>query len=120
MGLDCSLNRAMFCLIFLDTFTDQNKDVTVNGASLIISNEAEFLQHLFLNSDGNTFDSHKITYNKTISKGVVLIISPLFKRLFRRSSYLHYNQYKHCGFVSISLQLDWFEVTQTTVTCLNW
>nr|DAL77431.1 MAG TPA: hypothetical protein [Caudoviricetes sp.] len=35
--------------------------MTVNGASLIISNEAEFLQHLFLNSDGNTFDSHKIT-----------------------------------------------------------
>ena len=57
---------------------------------------------------------------KTISKGVVFIISPLFKRLFRRSSYLRYNQYKHCGFVSIVLQFDWFEVTQTTVTCLNW
>ena len=57
---------------------------------------------------------------KTISKGVVFIISPSLTRLYRRSSYLRYNQYKHCGFVSILLQLDWFEVTQTTVTCLNW
>lgn len=43
-----------------------------------------------------------------------------FKRLFRRSSYLRYNQYTHCGSVSVSLQLDWSEVTQTTVNCLNW
>lgn len=57
---------------------------------------------------------------KTISKGVVFIISPSLTRLYRRSSYLRYNQYKHCGFASILLQLDWFEVTQTTVTCLNW
>ena len=57
---------------------------------------------------------------KTISKGVVFIISPLLNRLFRRSSYLRYNQYKHCGFVSIYLQLDWLGVTQTTVACLNW
>jgi len=40
--------------------------------------------------------------------------------LYRRSSYLRYNQNKHCGFVSMFLQHDWFEVTQTTVTCLNW
>jgi len=45
---------------------------------------------------------------------MVFIISPLLKRLYRRSSYLRYNQYKHCG--SILLQHDWFEVTQTTVT----
>ena len=57
---------------------------------------------------------------KTISKGVVFIISPLLKRLYRRRSYLRYNQYKHCGFVFHNIQLDWSEVTQTTVTCLNW
>jgi len=57
---------------------------------------------------------------KTISKGVVFIISPFLKMLCGRSSYLRYNQHKHCGFVSISLQLDCSEVTQTTVTCLNW
>ena len=45
---------------------------------------------------------------KTISKGVVLIISPSFKKLYRRSSYLPYNQNKHCGFVSIRLQLRLF------------
>ena len=57
---------------------------------------------------------------KTISKGVVLIISPFLKKLYCRSSYLLYNQNKHCGFVSIKLQHDCSEVTQTTVTCLNW
>ena len=57
---------------------------------------------------------------KTISKGVVLIISPSLKKLYCRSSYLLYNQYKHCGFVSMLLQLDCFEVTQTAVVCLNW
>ena len=57
---------------------------------------------------------------KAISKEVVFIISPFLIRLYRRSSYLRYNQYKHCGFVSIKLQHDCLEVTQTTVTCLNW
>ena len=42
---------------------------------------------------------------KAISKEVVFIISPFLIRLYRRSSYLRYNQYKHCGFVSIVLQL---------------
>ena len=41
---------------------------------------------------------------KTISKGVVLIISPFLKKLYCRSSCLLYNQNKHCGFVSIKLQ----------------
>ena len=45
---------------------------------------------------------------KTISKGVVLIISPFLKKLYCRSSYLLYNQNKHCGFVSIALQLRLF------------
>ena len=57
---------------------------------------------------------------KTISKGVVFIISPSSKRLHRRSSYLRYNQYKHCGFVAKVIRLDRLEVSQTTVTCLNW
>lgn len=57
---------------------------------------------------------------KAISKEVVFIISPFLIRLYRRSSYLRYNQYKHCGFVSIKLQHDCLGVTQTTVTCLNW
>ena len=55
---------------------------------------------------------------KAISKEVVFIISPFLIRLYRRSSYLRYNQYKH--FVSIKLQHDCLGVTQTTVTCLNW
>lgn len=45
---------------------------------------------------------------KAISKGVVLIISPFLEKLYRRSSYLLYNQNKHCGFVSIELQLRLF------------
>jgi len=31
-------------------------------------------------------------------------ISPFLKKLYCRSSYLLYNQNKHCGFVSIKLQ----------------
>ncbi|MBO5015703.1 MAG: hypothetical protein J6C92_07825, partial [Bacteroidaceae bacterium] len=42
---------------------------------------------------------------KTITKGVVLIISPSFKKLYCRSSYLLYNQNRHCGFVFHMLQL---------------
>lgn len=45
---------------------------------------------------------------KTISKGVVLIISPFLKKLYCRNSYLLYNQNKHCGFVSIMLRLRLF------------
>ena len=45
---------------------------------------------------------------KTISRGVVLIISPSLKKLYCRSSYLLYNQNKHCGFVIWSLQLRLF------------
>ena len=39
--------------------------------------------------------------------------------MYCRSSYLRYNQYKHCGFVSIFLQLDWSEVTQTSGNILS-
>ena len=35
---------------------------------------------------------HKARIIKTISKGVVLIISPFLKKLYCRSSYLLYNQ----------------------------
>lgn len=48
---------------------------------------------------------HKARIIKTISKGVVLIISPFLKKLYCRSSYLLYNQNKHCGFVSHKLRL---------------
>ena len=54
---------------------------------------------------------------KSISKAVFHYLS--ITRLLRRCSYLRYNQNKHCGFVSIFLQHYRFEVTQTTVTCLN-
>ena len=63
---------------------------------------------------------HNTRIMKAISKEVAFIISPFLIRLYRRSSYLRYNQYKHCGFVSIKLQHDCLGVTQTTVTCLNW
>ena len=45
---------------------------------------------------------------KTILKGVVLIISPFLEKLYCRSSYLLYNQNKHCGFVIWLLQLRLF------------
>ena len=48
---------------------------------------------------------HKARIIKTISKGVVLIISPFLKKLYCRSNYLLYNQDKHCGFVSHKLRL---------------
>ncbi len=67
-----------------------------------------------------TFTQKSSRIMKAISKEVVFIISPFLIRLYRRSSYLRYNQYKHCGFVSIKLQHDCLGVTQTTVTCLNW
>ena len=38
-----------------------------------------------------------------LSEEVVFIISPFLIWLYLRSSYLRYNQYKHCGFVSIVL-----------------
>ena len=50
-------------------------------------------------------DRIKARIIKTISKGVFLIISPFHKKLYCRSSYLLYNQNKHCGFVPIKLQL---------------
>ena len=63
---------------------------------------------------------HKSHIIKTISKGVVLIISPFLKKLYCRSSYLLYNQNKHFGFVIFIYGLDCLEVTQTAVVCLNW
>ena len=50
------------------------------------------------------FFFHVARIIKTISKGVVLIISPFLEKLYCRSSYLLYNQNKHCGFVSHTLQ----------------
>ena len=48
-------------------------------------------------------------------------MSPFLKKLlYCRKNYLLYNNDKHCGFVSIALQLDCSEVTQTTVVCLKW
>ena len=41
------------------------------------------------------------------------------KMLYGRSSYLQYNQNKHCGFVAMFLQPDCSEVTQITVACLK-
>ena len=38
---------------------------------------------------------------KAISKEVVFIISPFLIRLYRRSSYLRYNQYKHLSLIHI-------------------
>ena len=49
--------------------------------------------------------AHTARIIKTISKGVVLIISPFLKKLYCRSSYLLYNQNKHCGFVFHKLRL---------------
>lgn len=63
----------------------------------------------------------RITYNKTISKGDGFITSPFLENLlYSRNDYLRYNQVKHCGTVSIRLQHDCLEVTQTTVACLYW
>ena len=64
---------------------------------------------------------YKITYNKNHLERGDFIISPFHEKwLYSRSSYLRYNQVKHCGSVSIILQLDCFGVTQTTVACLHW
>ena len=52
-----------------------------------------------------SFVFHIVRIIKTISKGVVLIISPFLKKLYCRSSYLLYNQDKHCGFVFHKLRL---------------
>ena len=57
------------------------------------------------NANGQGFSFHAARIIKTISKGVVLIISPSLKKLYCRSSYLLYNQNKHCGFVFHSLRL---------------
>ena len=58
---------------------------------------------------------------KTITKGVVLIISPFFK-------FVIFAGVATCGIIEASTvdlylfnySLDWFEVTQTTVVCLKW
>ena len=58
---------------------------------------------------------------KTISKGVVLIISPFFQNVYVAGV-------ATCGIISTSAvdlflyyySFDCFEVTQTTAACLNW
>ena len=58
---------------------------------------------------------------KTISKGVVLIISPFFQ-------FVIFAGVATCGIIMTSTvdlylifySFDWLEVTQTTVVCLKW
>lgn len=66
------------------------------------------IQRIFQCSYDPVIADRKSRIIKTILKGVVLIISPFLEKLYCRSSYLLYNQNKHCGFVIWLLQLRLF------------
>lgn len=54
-----------------------------------------------------------VMYHKTISKGGGFINSPFLENcLCGKSRYLRYNQFKHCGSVTIELQQNCFAVIQ--------
>ena len=64
---------------------------------------------------------HKSHIIKTISKGVVLIISPFLKIvIFAGVATCDIIKTSTVDLYFTSYGSDWLEVTQTTVTCLNW
>lgn len=44
-----------------NTVADQDIDLAVGGAPLVIGHDVQFIQHSVINADRKTFDSHKIT-----------------------------------------------------------
>ena len=59
--LDESFDFTMLLFVCVDVLANQNENVTVHGASFIVSHIPQFFQHLLFNSDGYAFDCHKIT-----------------------------------------------------------
>lgn len=56
---------SMLLLKFLDAVPNEDVDLTVGRATFVVGNEMEFVQHGFVNADGQIFDSHGYhLYNK--------------------------------------------------------
>lgn len=52
---------AVFFFVLLNTITNQNQNLAVGGASLIVCHNVQLIQHFLVNSDGKALDRHKIT-----------------------------------------------------------
>lgn len=59
--IDGTVNLSMLLLKGFDIFPDENQNVAVDRASLIVGYKAKLFQHLFLYANGYTLDCHKIT-----------------------------------------------------------
>ena len=69
-------NGSVFGFIGFDAVPDQYEDLTVGRAALIVGNHVEFIQHLLINSDGYTLDSH-ISTTFWIDYASILHLKPL-------------------------------------------
>ena len=54
------LYLAVFFLELLDAVPNQNEDLTVCGAPLVVGNIVQFIEHLVVDSQGYTFYRHNI------------------------------------------------------------
>ena len=57
---------------------------------------------------------------KTISKGVVIIISPFLRSYIAGVATCFIIRTSTADLYLLNYSLDWLEVTQTAVVCLNW
>ena len=54
-------NGSVFGFIGFDAVPDENENLAVGTAALIVGNHMEFIQHVLIDSNGYTLDSHKLT-----------------------------------------------------------
>lgn len=59
--LSVPADGAVGCLILRNAIPDQNQNLTVCRAPLVIRHHMELIQHFLINSNGKTFYSHIIT-----------------------------------------------------------
>ena len=49
---------AVLCFVLFNTFADQDKDLAVGGAPLIIGDNMQLIQHFFIYADRKTLNCH--------------------------------------------------------------
>ena len=56
----------MLLLVTLDLVTDEDEHLRVGAPALVVGNDVQLVQHLLINTDGYTLDSHKNTPKQII------------------------------------------------------
>lgn len=59
--VSAKLDLSVLFLVLFDTVTDQDQNLTVGRTTFVVGNNVKFIKHLLFDTDGYTFDSHKIT-----------------------------------------------------------